>query len=184
MVRTPQGTACVNKYSTLIEPFFAAEGCSALVKTALETTVRTQCPSTAVGSIVWTCMNGWNGTAVDPGKVLAWISFIRGCEILYIAQRVNSAESEDGFMYLDNSCFPRFTSAAAFEAYLSTPPFSTPASTPGSSPAPGPAPGPIPTPGPAPQTRDGTPKPHSHKQPSRRTRSSPPRRQRSPRQRG
>jgi hypothetical protein len=33
-------------------------------------------------------------------------------------QRVNTAESEDGFQWIDNSCFPRFNNMAAFVAYL------------------------------------------------------------------
>eukprot|EP00198_Chlamydomonas_reinhardtii_P005610 XP_001694946.1 predicted protein [Chlamydomonas reinhardtii] len=50
MVRSPNGANCVQKYSTLIEPFYAIEGCATLVRSALGVaTVKADCPSTATG---------------------------------------------------------------------------------------------------------------------------------------
>lgn len=36
----------------------------------------------------------------------------------WLSQRVNTAESEDGFQWRDNSCFGRFKSMDEFVAYL------------------------------------------------------------------
>ncbi|PNW88004.1 hypothetical protein CHLRE_01g010400v5 [Chlamydomonas reinhardtii] len=115
--------SCATRYQTLVEdPFYANDLiCKTQVKRALETYVKTDCPSTtAPSSTVWRCMSGYNATSgqVDQNRIDAWTTFLKGCEVLYIAQRVNTAESEDGFQWRDNSCFGRFKSMDEFVAYL------------------------------------------------------------------
>ncbi|KAG2425751.1 hypothetical protein HYH02_014967 [Chlamydomonas schloesseri] len=115
--------SCATRYQTLIEdPFYANDPlCKAQVKRALETYVKADCPNTAAAtSSVWKCMSGFNATSgqVAQARVDAWTTFLKGCEVLYIAQRVNTAESEDGFQWRDNSCFGRFKSMDEFVAYL------------------------------------------------------------------
>ncbi|GFR46997.1 hypothetical protein Agub_g8651 [Astrephomene gubernaculifera] len=116
--------SCANVYNATIEsPYYKNNAvCKTQVMLALDTYNVSKCPSTATGSTVWKCMSGWNGTAINQKLVNAWTSFLTSCEVLYIAQRVNTAESEDGFQWLDNSCFPRFTNLAAFNTYLTTAP--------------------------------------------------------------
>lgn len=114
--------SCATRYQTLVEdPFYANDLiCKTQVKRALETYVKTDCPSTtAPSSTVWRCMSGYNATSgqVDQvrksgicrrmarawrtlacdvrltlglmaaqNRIDAWTTFLKGCEVLYIAQ--------------------------------------------------------------------------------------------------
>ncbi|KXZ46651.1 hypothetical protein GPECTOR_41g615 [Gonium pectorale] len=122
MLRQPTGAQCATRYTALIEqPYYSNDPtCAALVKTAITTYNVSACPSTKPLSQVWKCMNGWNGTVADAGRVNAWVTFLTNCELLYIAQRLNSAESESGFVWQDNSCFARYNGMGAFASYLTS----------------------------------------------------------------
>lgn len=110
-----QTTSCLAGYNAIIRNFYATDAeCSALVTRALNTTVKAQCPPTTVGSPVHRCMNK-NGTVAVTD---AWSSWVRGCEIMYIANRGGSGESEEGFKYVENSCFPIFNSFSDFVRWL------------------------------------------------------------------
>ncbi|PNH08995.1 hypothetical protein TSOC_004406 [Tetrabaena socialis] len=122
MLQRNNGQQCAVRYADLIETkYFSADAeCRTQVKMALETYSKADCPSTAYPSKVWRCMSGYNGTVVQQARIADWTTFLTSCEVLYIAQRLNTAESEDGFQWRDNSCFPRFNNMAAFVNYLKT----------------------------------------------------------------
>ncbi|EFJ43659.1 hypothetical protein VOLCADRAFT_106762 [Volvox carteri f. nagariensis] len=115
-----RNTQCPTSYSRIIESRYFAnnETCKSAVKAALSTYDKSQCPDTSKYSLVWTCMSGWNGNTTDPARINDWSTFLSGCELLYIAQRANTAESEDGFVWIDNSCFGRYVNMAKFVEYL------------------------------------------------------------------
>ncbi|KAJ9525859.1 hypothetical protein QJQ45_009269 [Haematococcus lacustris] len=89
------GGACSVQYRQIIAAHYATANltsCSALITTALNTTVKSQCPPSAIGSPVQQCMN--------------------------TTKRAGSGESEEGFTYKDNSCFPIFNSFNDFSSWL------------------------------------------------------------------
>ncbi|GIM04341.1 hypothetical protein Vretimale_8925 [Volvox reticuliferus] len=115
-------STCANTYTTLIESKYYANNvtCKANVKLALQTYNKTACPDTKQGSLVWTCMSGFDSTTNQTNSALIndWTAFLSGCEVLYIADRANTAESESGFVWLDNSCFGRYVNMNQFVNYL------------------------------------------------------------------
>lgn len=118
VARTP---SCATKYSTLESTFYGTDAaCKSSVKNAIQTYVKTNCPDVTYDSQVWKCMSGWNGTAAAAARVDAWVQFVKGCEIFYIANRIGSSETESGFTWIDNSCFPKFNDVAQFQKYLTT----------------------------------------------------------------
>ncbi|KAL6759751.1 hypothetical protein V8C86DRAFT_2568449 [Haematococcus lacustris] len=109
------GGACSVQYRQIIAAHYATANltsCSALITTALNTTVKSQCPPSTIGSPVQRCMNTTKAAADS------WASWVRGCEIMYVANRAGSGESEEGFTYKDNSCFPIFNSFNDFSSWL------------------------------------------------------------------
>ncbi|KAG2500793.1 hypothetical protein HYH03_001555 [Edaphochlamys debaryana] len=122
MLRSANGGTCADRYAALETKWYSTDSeCKAQVKLALETYTRSECPSTAPLSKVWTCMNGWSNGEVNGELVNDWIQFLKRCELLYIAQRDQTAESEDGFKWIDNSCFSRFKSLGEFNTYITNP---------------------------------------------------------------
>lgn len=115
--------SCATKYATLENTYYSSDPtCKVAVKTAMQAYVNAKatCPDTSFNSQVWKCMNGWNGTAPSAARVNDWITFVKGCEIFYIGNRLGSAETESGFSYKDNSCFGRFNDVSNFADYLNT----------------------------------------------------------------
>lgn len=118
---TNTGATCSSKYQALEAKYYpAGSECQVAVYSALKTYVKTNCPSTVGNSTVWKCMSGWNGVTYDANRVEDWRLFVKNCEILYIANRKDTGESEDGFRWIDNSCFPRFNDLTQFISYLQT----------------------------------------------------------------
>lgn len=119
---------CTNKYQSTVQALYDASGnttCKDLVFNTLNTVKNVNgatCPATTSGSPVWQCMSGWNGQSTNQAYVSAWRDFVINCEILYIANRVNTGESEDGFQWRDNSCWQRFNDMQSFLNYLSNAP--------------------------------------------------------------
>ncbi|GLI70900.1 hypothetical protein VaNZ11_015926 [Volvox africanus] len=117
-----RNSKCNGTYETLIESKYYSTNvtCKTNVKLALETYNKAACPDTKQGSLVWTCMSGYDFTTGQTNKALIndWTAFLSGCEVLYIADRKNTAESESTFVWLNNSCFGRYSNMDQFVSYL------------------------------------------------------------------
>ncbi|GIL55957.1 hypothetical protein Vafri_11420, partial [Volvox africanus] len=113
---------CNGTYTSLIESRYYSTNltCKKNVKLALVTYNKASCPETKQGSLVWACMSGYDYTTAQTNKTIIndWTAFLSSCEILYIADRANTAESESTFVWLNNSCFGRYVNMDQFVSYL------------------------------------------------------------------
>lgn len=111
--------SCGTKYQAIQDKYYT-QTCKDLVFKALNTYNVADCPGggrqgSAVGTDVWKCLSG-NGN--NTALINDLVNWVRGCEIFYIAARKPGGETEDGFSWIDNSCFQRFADLSSFSEYL------------------------------------------------------------------
>lgn len=93
------------------EQYKGDKDCSDLITAALSQSDPSKCPAGGAGpgSPVQKCMSK------TPGTAKAWVSFVRTCEVMNVANRAGEAEAATE---LKPSCFPAFNGMSDFEAYV------------------------------------------------------------------
>ncbi|KAF8070983.1 hypothetical protein HT031_001064 [Scenedesmus sp. PABB004] len=116
---TPRSAPAGRRRAQLMKTNYGGDSdCGDKIKDALSSAPAkagdySDCPGGAEagpGSAVQKCMS-------QPGARDAWLSFIKGCEVLNVNERTGAGEAEAA-ADAKPSCFPRFNSLTAFTNYL------------------------------------------------------------------